>query len=587
MLKIAIWNGRQQLSTIHEDGPIEFGRGPKREAERIVINDKHVSRDHLRVEERPGGSVRLENISSTSEVDLENHERIAPGGMATAALPIRVVLGRTMLDLSPIASEPRAENDATIATQRLPGPKGRVPFLADVGDVFFALRLARWFETLLEVQLAAAGTDRFYEGAARAVVDLIGLDRGTVLLKHGDDWIPVAAHTARSRPELPFSRTVVQNVLEQRRMLFECPTANAQEPASLQQLEAVVAAPFFDRGGEILGIVYGSRDARGGAQKHVIQPLEAQVVQLLAAIVGTGLMRLCREIEAVTLRTRFEQFCSRELAEELTRRPDLLKGADREVTILFVDLRNSSKFAESLETDLVYRVMGDIMDRLTECVFGTGGIIVDYYGDGLCAMWNAPTPQPDHADRACRAALAMVACLPELNDRWAGKVGTRLDLGVGINTGVSQVGNAGSYHRVKYGPRGHAVNLASRVEGATKKFGVRILVTDATRRQLQSPLDLRRIGKAYLAGVEQAVELFERPPNAAYEQWCGCRKTYEQALSLFEQGQFLKAAAALDALPMDGSVLRDGPARQLLKQIAAHAQAPAEKFDPGFRFDAK
>ena len=124
-------------------------------------------------------------------------------------------------------------------------------------------------------------------------------------------------------------------------------------------------------------------------------------------------------------------------------------------------------------------------------------------------MWNAPVAQPDHAARACRAALAMIGELPGLNERWAGRIGAPLALGIGVNTGAALVGNTGSRRRLKYGPLGNTVNLASRVEGATKQLGVPVLITGGTRGRLAAPFATRRLCRVRVVGIDAPVELFE------------------------------------------------------------------------------
>ena len=96
-------------------------------------------------------------------------------------------------------------------------------------------------------------------------------------------------------------------------------------------------------------------------------------------------------------------------------------------------------------------------------------------------MWNAPLAQADHAAHACRAAQALLGELPGLNECWGSRVQTTLALGVGVNTGDALVGNTGCLRRLKYGPLGNTVNLASRVEGATERLGVPLLITGTTR----------------------------------------------------------------------------------------------------------
>ena len=276
-------------------------------------------------------------------------------------------------------------------------------------------------------------------------------------------------------------------------------------------LECVVASPIFGPQDSVEGVVYGSRDLRRSPSGSGITALEAQVVQLLAGAVSAGWARLEQEAEAARLRVQFEQFFSPRLAAELERNPRLLDATEREITVLFSDVRGFSSVSERLGARQTYEMIADLLDGLTKQVLAHGGVIGDYYGDGLEAMWNAPTDQPGHALQACRAALAMQAEMPGLNDTWRREVGEPLRVGIGLHSGRALVGNAGSRRRLKYGPRGHVVNLASRVEGATKKLGVSVLVTEAVAAQVRQAADLvlRRLGRARMAGVDEPVDLHE------------------------------------------------------------------------------
>src|SRR5947209_6556044 len=115
-----------------------------------------------------------------------------------------------------------------------------------------------------------------------------------------------------------------------------------------------------------------------------------------------------QEQAALTARGHLDQFFTPELARELARNPDLLTAKEREVTVLFSDIRWFSRMSEKLGPTDTCRLVSDVMNRMTERVCEFDGVVVDYYGDGLCAMWNAPAEQADHAGRACRAALAIL-----------------------------------------------------------------------------------------------------------------------------------------------------------------------------------
>ncbi|MEE9126001.1 MAG: adenylate/guanylate cyclase domain-containing protein, partial [Planctomycetota bacterium] len=342
----------------------------------------------------------------------------------------------------------------------------------------------------------------------------------------------------------------------------------------------VVAAPVLDLAGEVAGIVYGSRQRGTGSAGPEIRPLEAQVVQVLAAIVAAGLVRQEKEAEALRLRFQFEQFFSRALAEELERDPQLLEGREREVTILFSDLRDFSRLSETMGPQELFALMQDVMDFQTEEIRQYGGVIVDYYGDGLLAMWNSPQEQPDHAAVACRAALAIRDGLAQVSAGWEEKIGEPLRLGIGLNTGQALVGNTGSKSKFKYGPMGPTVNLASRVEDATKSLGVPILVTGSTRRQLNESFATRRLCTARLAGVAEGVDLHELHSEGASPEWLERRTAYETALEHFESRRWGETCQKIYPLLQDLESKYDVPSLNLLSRAVDCLKHQPEHFDP-------
>ncbi|MCU0876135.1 MAG: GAF domain-containing protein, partial [Pirellulaceae bacterium] len=493
---------------------LEFGRRERPGQRRVVVEDLSVSRDHLRVVERGPGRVLLECLSQKKPVELGSGQKLQPRESRELALPACLQIGQTQIELAQAEgpADTDSGSDSSLTEVGASPDPTATPRLNQLGESPAPLTLAGWFETLLHVQQSAAGSSEFFAETARAVVDLIGLDRGLVLLHQEGDWI-VQAECGTRRPSSGFSRTVVENVLTRKQAILLTPQVDIN--SSLYDVQAVVAAPILSAANEVVGVVYGARGGLSRTGTTEVTPLEAQVVRLLAAIVSTGLGRLRKEVEAAESRARLEQFASPELARELARNPRLLEGAEREVTILFCDLRDFSRLSERLGAPTTYQLLSDVMDRLTDCVFAQLGVIVDYFGDGLCAMWNAPIDQPDHAERACQAALDMLRDLPNWNRRWQSVTGGPLHLGIGIHTGSTLVGNAGSRRRMKYGPRGHAMNLASRVEGLTKQVGVSVLVTDATRSRFSNAFPQRRLGRVRVAGIDETVELYELTADEA------------------------------------------------------------------------
>jgi adenylate cyclase len=435
--------------------------------------------------------------------------------------------------------------------------------------------------------LAALGTDHFYEATAQALVELIGLDRGMVLVREESEWSIMAHQTARGCATRGYSKTVVDHVVEQRRMLFECPVAEIGT-SSLQGIEAVVAAPFFDDRNQVAGVVYGSRDRQTKRRRYEIKPLEALLVQLLAGIVGSGTVNLRHKIDVMVERSRFEQFCSAEVAAELQRNPQLLEGSERDVSVVFADLRDFTALSEQIQADDLYKVLIGVMDQLTACILRSGGFIIDYYGDGVCAMWNAPLEQPNHADLACQACVQIVEELPEINASWSTLAGRPLDVGIGVNTGRTWVGNAGSSQRLKYGPRGHAVNFASRIQGATKRFGVRVLISEATRQLLSPSVASRRVGKTLLAGLPEATDLFELQSVTRDAAAMRINEMYDRALSHFERANLAECQQILEsALDGPDACPDDGPMRCLYGIVKNLSTTGGSVYSPVFRFNQK
>jgi adenylate cyclase len=156
-----------------------------------------------------------------------------------------------------------------------------------------------------------------------------------------------------------------------------------------------------------------------------------------------------------------------------------------------------------------------------------------------------------------------------------------LTLGIGINTGAAQVGNTGSTRKFKYGPHGHTVNLASRLQGLCKPLNTPLLVSAATRSRLPPGFAARRLGMARLLGIDTPAEVHElTAPGRPDPGWRDYRDVYESALELYEAGRFQEAHQALVHL-LDMRHLQDFdiPTELLIKQVLAHMNNPSTPSD--------
>jgi class 3 adenylate cyclase len=160
----------------------------------------------------------------------------------------------------------------------------------------------------------------------------------------------------------------------------------------------------------------------------------------------------------------------------------MLSADRREVTALFCDLRGFTSFVEQVGPEEVVAILNDHFDALATIIVGQGGYVVDFLGDGFFAVFGAPEPRTDHAERAVACAIDMQLCREAKNRDYFLRGWPPLEMGVGVNTGPAVVGNMGSSHRIKYGVVGHPVNLAARIESFTT--GGQILVSESTRAAL-------------------------------------------------------------------------------------------------------
>jgi adenylate cyclase len=174
----------------------------------------------------------------------------------------------------------------------------------------------------------------------------------------------------------------------------------------------------------------------------------------------------------------------------------------------------------------------------------------------------------------------MFASLADLNQRWQPILQEPMKLGVGINTGVAQVGDVGSKLKVKYGAMGNTVNLASRVQGATKHLKTPLLITDATRSAIgsaESAFATRQLCQVRVVNIAHPVTLFELAPSNL-TLWEGLKLGYENALGAFQRGEFRQACRILGRLILEHP--NDGPSLLLLSRAVACLVDEPDKFDP-------
>jgi len=176
--------------------------------------------------------------------------------------------------------------------------------------------------------------------------------------------------------------------------------------------------------------------------------------------------------------------------------------------------------------------------------------------------------------------------LVDINDRWRDEIGDETKVGIGINSGEALVGNIGTHRKFKYGPLGTVVNLASRVQGATKYLKTPLLITGATAEKLSDDIGIRRLCQVQVKNIRKPVDLYQIFGGDKEDKKCGkMTKDYEKALGFFEQSEFNRASAILGNLLV--KVPRDGPTLQLMGRVVDAMLREADDFSPVWELPGK
>lgn len=301
-------------------------------------------------------------------------------------------------------------------------------------------------------------------------------------------------------------------------------------------------------------------------------------LSLVAMYLASSLVIYVRsEVERQRIRRAFSHYLAPALVEELTRSHDRLHlgGQRRNVSLLFADVRGFSQIAEGLDAEALIRFINGLFTPLSEAILEHRGTIDKFMGDAVMAFWNAPLDDPDHARNAARAALAMLAALERLNvERADGLPPVRI--GIGLNTGECVVGNVGSPGRFDYSVLGDPVNVAARLEEASKQLGVPVILGA----QMATRLDgfaVIEIGEVELRGKlrpERIFTLLGDERTAMRADFATLREAVRISRAALDAGDRAAAARALADCSGSGVPYAAGLLRALDDRIKAASAPP-------------
>ena len=257
----------------------------------------------------------------------------------------------------------------------------------------------------------------------------------------------------------------------------------------------------------VLQLAEGTRKIGEGDYSHRIKVRTDDEIGVLAAAFNHMSEGLA---ERDQVRDLLGKVVSPAVATELLRKDVTLGGEEREVTVLFSDLRSFTSMCEGSSPQVMLEILNRYFTRMSAIVEAHGGIVDKYVGDAMMALFGAPLVGADDADHAMEAALEMCEALDQLNREWQAQGRPALNFGIGINTDVVVAGNMGSQTRLNYTVIGDGVNLASRLEALTKtpEYEARIIVSNSTLEKAKGRYRTRRLGEVAVRGKKKPTEIY-------------------------------------------------------------------------------
>lgn len=322
----------------------------------------------------------------------------------------------------------------------------------------------------------------------------------------------------------------------------------------------------------------------------LLDPIYPSLCVLAIFILSTILSYMRAEAKRKQIRGAFGMYVAPDVMRDLEENPEKLRlgGENRNITVMFTDIRKFTTISEGLSPEELINLMNEFLTTMTDVVLEHKGTVDKYIGDAMMCFWNAPREIENHEREACLAALKMQDSLQPINDkvekycREIGKEPVLLRVGIGINSGECAVGNMGSKQRFAYSALGDAVNLSSRLEGLTKQYGTEILIGEQTAEKIEGfavlEADLVRVvGKTK---PERVFILLGDENMATGEGFRIWKASHDEMVSAYRSADFEKAQDALkicrERAGDNGRVLYDLYEQRINEMLK---NPPAEEWD--------
>ncbi|HIJ87654.1 MAG TPA: adenylate/guanylate cyclase domain-containing protein [Desulfuromonadales bacterium] len=313
-------------------------------------------------------------------------------------------------------------------------------------------------------------------------------------------------------PGVEKNATVVENILTNRFMRKSPGVVELAVILSTSILLSLLLPRLSARNGVVVGfsfvaayIIASEIACLGGIWLSLIYPLTTMM-----AIVTTQTVTklLFEEKQSRQIRAMFSSYVTERLVDEMIRNPKMaqLGGQKREVTVLFSDVVEFAVYSENHQPEEVVAILNEYLGAMTDIVLKWEGILDKFVGDAIVVFWGAPMKQDDHAERAVRCALEMQKRLEQLRLKWEAEGRAPLFSGIGLNSGEAIVGNIGAEgKKMDYTVIGDHVNLGARVEGLTRRYNAKILITEYTLEKLRPGIASGLLRGVSILGQERVI----------------------------------------------------------------------------------
>jgi adenylate cyclase len=515
LLHITDAGGRAWQLPLPPKGACTIGRAPDN---RVVLNDPRASRYHAHIKTQDGAYVivdgGLDGKPSANHLFVNGEQRrehpLRDGDQ------IQIGASRLRFDLS---DERRREPEARFEDK----PLGHTQLLVSANDVIRSAlasrgtataaapsasaeleelrRKAKILALLYEMSKTLGSVfdlDSIFEKACEVILSATPADRVVALLRDestqdadGEDNLVVAAMRVRDEERASHARrqsigrTITRKVMRERQALLSQDAASDSEFAGVhsivaQGVHSTICAPLL-ADTRVHGALYADRlDAFMPFTRDDLELVSAVAAQTAVAVESArSHERLAREEVA---RANYGRFLPQYVVQQILENPDSFKlgGVNQTLTVLFADIRGFTRLSEHAQPERVVHLLNNYFTAMTEVIFSHGGTLDKYIGDGLMALFGAPTATPEDACNAVAAAVEMQRGIGEINEELKADGLSEIAIGIGLHTGVATVGYIGSERRSEYTAIGDTVNLAARLEQNAKPG--QILLSDSAAR---------------------------------------------------------------------------------------------------------